>query len=266
MDGNAKYDGGFTALFQACQVGHLEVVREFLEHTDKVNVNAQQNQGGTALYIASQVGHTSVVRVLLEHNDVDVNLPMDDGGTALMVACEFGHMQVVRALLERNDVNVSARKNNGSTALDEARAKGYDHIVHVLKVGQDRKSLAHVMTSNTADPVELSLDFIKECKTLREIGSGAFGKVSLVEDSHLQKKFAVKKMNLSRSDQDTVDEIRESFQREVSVRYMLCRECCLIWNNEPLPCPPRVLTIRRTSARNSSDFVIPISLSCTHSI
>ena len=145
-------------------------------------------------------------------------------------------MQVVRALLERIDVNVSARKNNGSAALDEARAKGYDHIVHVLKVGQDRKSHAHVMTSNTADPVELSLDFIKECKTLREIGSGAFGKVSLVEDSHLQKKFAVKKINSSLCNQEVLTNIRNSFKRERSVRSVLVSFGTM--NPEQNPAPP----------------------------
>ncbi|KAI2494865.1 serine/threonine kinase [Fragilaria crotonensis] len=46
--------------------------------------------------------------------------------------------------------------------------------------------------------------------------SCAFGDVFLAEDSHLPKKFAVKKVKLAQCDQDTINEIRKSFQRELS--------------------------------------------------
>ncbi|KAI2503227.1 serine/threonine kinase [Fragilaria crotonensis] len=88
---------------------------------------------------------------------------------------------------------------------------------YFAKIEQFRKRLHHVMNTTSAEPVELSLAYIERCiKKDHKLGSGAFGDVFLAEDSRLPKKFAVKMISAAHSDQDTIKEIRRSFQTELS--------------------------------------------------
>ncbi|KAI2500615.1 serine/threonine kinase [Fragilaria crotonensis] len=131
---NAQGDSdGATALYMASQNGHLEVVRELLQHDD-VDVNLQRTDDGTtALFIASQDGHLEVVRALLQHDNVDVNLQCpDDGSTALYIASQEGHLEVVRELLQRDNVEVNLQRTSGSTALIMASQEGHVEVVHEL--------------------------------------------------------------------------------------------------------------------------------------
>ena len=79
------------------------------------------------------------------------------------------------------------------------------------------------MNTPSAEPVELSMDYIERCmkkdhdgKPIK-LGSGAFGDVFLAEDSHLPKKFAVKMISPEQCDLETIEEMRRSFLRELSV-------------------------------------------------
>jgi hypothetical protein len=93
------------------------------------------------------------------------------------------------------------------------------------EIDEDRSNLFNMMssTSKDHDPIEISFQYIQRCITNRQLGSGAFGDVFLAEDRHLPKKFVVKKIKLAQSDQETIDEIQKSFQRELSVRFYI--EC-----------------------------------------
>ncbi|KAI2509061.1 serine/threonine kinase [Fragilaria crotonensis] len=81
---------------------------------------------------------------------------------------------------------------------------------------QDRTNLRHVMNTPSADPVELSLEYIKRCLTDHKLAKGAYGDVFLAEDSRLPKKFAVKMISPEQCDQETIDNMRKSFQMELS--------------------------------------------------
>jgi hypothetical protein len=70
--------------------------------------------------------------------------------------------------------------------------------------------------SKDHSPVELSHEYILRCITDRKLG--AFGDVFFAEDSH----FVVKKIKLAQSDQDALDEIQKSLQRELSGRSVFC--------------------------------------------
>ncbi|XP_051142471.1 E3 ubiquitin-protein ligase XBAT32 [Andrographis paniculata] len=119
---------GQTALMQACQYGHWEVVlilmlfRANIHKTDYLN-------GGTALHLAALNGHTQCIRLLLAdhipsipnaysilkkrstHNEsvsefdvgslrAIINKPADGGVTALHMAALNGHVETVHLLLE----------------------------------------------------------------------------------------------------------------------------------------------------------------------
>jgi ankyrin repeat protein len=266
------YDGS-TVLLIASQNGHLEIVRELLQN-NKVDVNRQRTyDGATALCIASENGHVDVVRQLLQHDKVDVNLQRQDGATVLYVASQLGRVEVVRELLDHSEIDVNVQYKDGTTALDVAKHNKQYGVVNVFPrhqkaleaADQDRKSLAKVMNTISADPVELSYQYIKDCITDQKLGSGPFGDVFLAEDSELPepKKFAVKMIKISRSSDDKT---LKTFQKELSVRSLFCIECCIVWSNAPCTSLPRVLTNMRNSGSYSNDFVIPISLYFTATI
>ena len=96
------------------------------------------------------------------------------------------------------------------------------HSSDDAEIEQDRSKLLHVMRTTSADPVELSLEYIERCiKKDHKLGSGAYGDVFLAEDCHLPKKFAVKMISPTKCDQDTIEEIRKSFRTELSVSSVL---------------------------------------------
>ncbi|KAI2493975.1 serine/threonine kinase [Fragilaria crotonensis] len=259
VDVNIQTNYGSTALTWASQKGHLEVVRALLMHNG-VDVNFQNKYGMTALIYASYYGHLEVVCALLNHDGVDVNTKNMSGDTALIWASFNGHLEVVRALLDHEGVDVNSKESNGKTALDIAREKTNDAVARLLEehmereklrkenernprkkhttetpaseekrpsstdvpLDNDQELLLHVMNTSSADPAELSLEYIKRCIKKDSddkpiiLGSGGYGDVFLAEDSRLRKKFAVKMINPTKHDQDTIEDIRTSFQTELS--------------------------------------------------
>ena len=128
-----NYDG-VTALLMASQEGHVEIATALLQHNNEVQVNVQDpGDGATALHMASQQGYVEVVEELLRHNNVDVNLRNDQGQTALCVACDHGNFEVVAAFLRDNRVDVNVETKIGSTALNVAYLNGHDEVVRLLK-------------------------------------------------------------------------------------------------------------------------------------
>jgi hypothetical protein len=85
-----------------------------------------------------------------------------------------------------------------------------------------RELLRSVMERPSSDPVELTIKYIQDCTTETKLGTGAFGEVYLGRDTELAKPFVVKTISISHSEQADIDEIRTSFQREISVRPLLC--------------------------------------------
>ncbi|KAI2490607.1 serine/threonine kinase [Fragilaria crotonensis] len=222
---NAYDENGDTALIIASHSSNLDVVRELLRN-DNVDVNAQNKNGETALFQASREGNQEVVKKLLEHNNVDVNLKCNTGATALHIASQYGRVEVFRELLQNSKVDANIKDNEGLTAFDVAykhrkfaTIKAFrDHTKTLEEVNKNRESLAKVMTTCKAEPVELSYHYIKHCIKIRKLGSGAYGNVFLVEDGYLPepKKFVVKMMNLSQRTDGPNDEILISFQKELS--------------------------------------------------
>jgi ankyrin repeat protein len=220
---NAKDGNGNTALIAACEK-NADVALEILKR-DNVDVNVKNIDGVTALHRACGHRLSVVALEILKREDVDVNA-QHNGVTPLHYALWHRLLDVALEILNRDNVDVNVE--------DWARRQGLEEVISPLlqqskqsKVVKNRTKLLELMTSTSKDdgPIELSLEFIQQFTTLRELGSGAFGKVSLVEDTHLQKKFAVKKIKLDQSDEEFIDKARKTFQKEISVRSILCVEC-----------------------------------------
>ncbi|XP_074276336.1 E3 ubiquitin-protein ligase XBAT32 [Silene latifolia] len=128
VDINLRNYRGQTALMQACQHGHWEVVQTLIVF--KANIHrADYLNGGTALHLAALNGHTRCMRLILadyipsipniwnilrkkskiefERADFNasalyqvINKPADGGITALHMAALNGHFEAVQLLLE----------------------------------------------------------------------------------------------------------------------------------------------------------------------
>ncbi|CAM8925255.1 unnamed protein product [Rhodiola kirilowii] len=128
VDINLRNYRGQTALMQACQYGHWEVVQILILF--KANIHrADYLNGGTALHLAALNGHTRCIRLLLadyipsdpkfwnlikkrskkEESVIDfdvstlheiINRPADGGITALHMAALNGHAESVQLLLD----------------------------------------------------------------------------------------------------------------------------------------------------------------------
>merc|ERR1711871_1649039 len=86
---------GQTPLFDACQGGHVDVVRLLLEKGAAVDRTFRT--GATPLYIACSNGHVAVATLLLDKGAA-VDRPNKNGATPLSIAKERGHETIVTLL------------------------------------------------------------------------------------------------------------------------------------------------------------------------
>lgn len=169
VDINLRNYRGQTALMQACQHGHWEVVLTLILFKATIH-RADYLNGGTALHFAALNGHTRCIRILLadyipstpdfwsilrnaSHNEEPItefnhdvlgqiiNRPADGGITSLHMAALNGHVEAVQLLLDLG-ASVSAVTvedgatidliGAGSTALHYASCGGNAQCCQIL--------------------------------------------------------------------------------------------------------------------------------------
>ncbi|KAG2692192.1 hypothetical protein I3843_08G040900 [Carya illinoinensis] len=169
VDINLRNYRGQTALMQACQHGHWEVVQILVVFGANIH-RADYLNGGTALHLAALNGHSRCIRLLLadyipsipsiwnvlrkrsdseesilEFDDSDlchvINKPADGGITALHMAALNGHVESVQLLLDLgasvSEVTVEDGTTidligAGSTALHYAACGGNAQCCQIL--------------------------------------------------------------------------------------------------------------------------------------
>ncbi|KAK1275759.1 putative E3 ubiquitin-protein ligase XBOS32 [Acorus gramineus] len=143
VDINLRNYRGQTALMQACQFGHWEVVQFLMLFKANIHKSDYLN-GGTALHFAAINGHSRCIRLLFaDHvpsvpdfwnnmrkistreelkNDFDestlsmiINKPADGGITALHMAALYGHVESVQLLLDLGASFSEVTVEDGST-------------------------------------------------------------------------------------------------------------------------------------------------------
>jgi ankyrin repeat protein len=134
---DAENEEGKTPLIEACEGGHLEVVRWLLDRG--ADINHQGNGGCTTLYWASNTEHTPVVRLLLEKG-ADPTIANTYDVTPLIVASYEGHTEIVRCLLDHPTAasTINLKNQFGHTALWLACSWGHCGAARaLLEAGAD---------------------------------------------------------------------------------------------------------------------------------
>jgi hypothetical protein len=126
------------------------------------------------------------------------------------------------------------------------------------QVKQARDLLCSVMESPASNPVELYTEYIEHYTTDTVLACSAFGMAYLAEDSRLPMTFVVKTIQLTKSDQATIDELRTSLQQEISVRNLLFPFIVAVALIDLLIVINCILT--KTDSRRSHDLTIPTFL------
>ena len=135
---NPALNEGASPLFIACQKGHLNVVAVLLwASKNNSEVNQATNFGASPLYIACEKGYVGIVRVLLS-SSARVNQVTKTGSSPLYIACEQGHVSVVYALLSAKNIQVNVPlHDDGATPLFVASQNGHVEAVLVLLTRKD---------------------------------------------------------------------------------------------------------------------------------
>lgn len=120
--------GWGTALHEAAQMGHAEIVEMLLK--DGSDVNAVGINGDRPLHLAAQGGRDDVIKVLLAHK-AEVNAGDEYGNTPLYSAACAGHTNTIILLLA-NGADVNARDKYGNCPLSGAIMNNRYGVVPLL--------------------------------------------------------------------------------------------------------------------------------------
>lgn len=114
---------GQTALYQAAERGHIQVVKLLSLKTQKSILTWS---GWTPLHVAAISGHALIVKCLIKA-EFDQNAQTNDKMTALAYAAQQGHLDVMKVLLEFQCFDLP--DDRGCHALDHAvvRCNGKDN-------------------------------------------------------------------------------------------------------------------------------------------
>lgn len=134
---------GATALFQACQAGHLKIVRFLLEN--KADLAQLHINNFSCLHIACQNGHKTVVEYLLTRQEIDKILDhkTDSGNTPVMIARQYGHLEIA-AMLD----TVLLKKESPGTRF-ECDASDNEEEKHGVEAAQANLTLALRLSAAT---------------------------------------------------------------------------------------------------------------------
>ena len=107
---------------QACQYGHIEIVKLLLE---KYKIDPSIGKNGPFI-VACKYGHIEIVKLFLKDSRIN---PADYDNLAIVKATENGHIEIVKLLFKRIDHNSQSQNN---ISIRWACENGYLEIVKML--------------------------------------------------------------------------------------------------------------------------------------
>ncbi|XP_064652201.1 serine/threonine-protein phosphatase 6 regulatory ankyrin repeat subunit A-like isoform X2 [Lineus longissimus] len=111
---------GMTVLMEAAHHGHFEMVKYFVENSEKLglDVNAFDAKGRNTLFYCAEGGRDDIFQFLVTR--ATTIRPADDGSTILMVSALKGHHQMVQYLLDNTEnlgIDINRKDNKGRNCL-----------------------------------------------------------------------------------------------------------------------------------------------------
>jgi hypothetical protein len=188
------------------------------------NVSDKDEDDGTSLKWVSCQGRSDVVLATAKaQSNPKLRDALHDEGLCLQA--NQGHREIVVKRI-RNDTFPEQRLVKCLEEHDTKRLRSFtDQTCDVTamelsqtKIDHARDLLCSVMGNPTSNPVEIYREYIEHHTTAIVLGLNASGMAYLAKDNELPKTFVVKKIQLTKSDQATIDALRTSLQQETIVR------------------------------------------------
>lgn len=116
MEEDIKYDDSSnkTALMIACEIGHYDIVKLFLENCGDIDM--VDNFGNTAIMYALKNENIGIVNLLLDHN-ANLDVINQDGNNLLNIAVQKQNLELIRIILNKNP-NIFNKDSNGKYIFD----------------------------------------------------------------------------------------------------------------------------------------------------
>ncbi|KAF4958405.1 hypothetical protein FSARC_11022, partial [Fusarium sarcochroum] len=127
-----------TPLFSASYNGHVEVIKELLNHGAEATIATTDANGETPLHVASRNGHEEIVKILLEHGArATITTRNKHNETPLFAASSSGRVEVVKHLLNHGaEATIATTDANGEIPLHVASRRGHiETVKHLLSYG-----------------------------------------------------------------------------------------------------------------------------------
>lgn len=146
IDVTARDERQHSPLMVAAFMGNAPAVNKLLQklHSHIDEINAVAADGRTALFIACQAGHLDVVNLLVEVPAINMICPeLTDGKTILYWAIMYGKIGLTKTLLNANNTNIRQLDKYKNTALMVAVSMGFSNIFRIVleKFAQDVDSI-----------------------------------------------------------------------------------------------------------------------------
>ncbi|XP_030456648.1 protein ACCELERATED CELL DEATH 6-like isoform X1 [Syzygium oleosum] len=130
-----EYDKeGYLPIHVACKMGHLETIKELLQHWLDPEELLNFKEGQNILHVAAKYGKASIVKYILGNPELEklINAKDKEGNTPLHVATLQWQPDVLLSLTRDNRVNLKLVNNGNLTALDivDAQLKKIDAPLH----------------------------------------------------------------------------------------------------------------------------------------
>ena len=164
-----KYDDESTLLIAACYRDHLRVATYLIDKGAIMDL--QDKQGKTALHDAVQRGHLELVSQLLDLGASQ--LPNNRGLTPLLYACDLCSIEIVEHIINRpectKEQRIDALELLGATIAND-KSRDIKKAFSYMKRGMEMRyeDLAHPLLKKKMEPVE-AYQNRKESQTLQEL-------------------------------------------------------------------------------------------------
>lgn len=129
--GKLTKDEKNALLFTACEKGQVAILEFLIDKGIMNDLNQKNKDKKTLFFIACATGRMEIVDLLLLKNkQIDINM-LIEGTTALHVAAQHGHRDIVMRLLKLK-AQVDKKNNKGLLAIHIAWNNNHDEIVNDL--------------------------------------------------------------------------------------------------------------------------------------